>query len=80
MQIKSLEAKLNYFNFKNKPTKIIRVSEKKSTTKKNLIILKVILEEPGNIINNIVQENTSHFKQSSINRIVSEGKKHEIPI
>ena len=73
LQSKSLEAKLKYLNFKNKLTKIIRVSEKMYYDEK-FNKLKGNIRETWKFINNILQEITSLSKQSSIKEIVSEAK------
>ena len=75
MQMKSLEGNLKYLNFKNKLIKIILVSEKMYYEEKlNIGHLKGNNRGTWKFINNILWENTSSFKQSSIKEIVSEAK------
>ena len=72
MQTKSLQAKFKYLYFKNMLTKIIRVSEKMYYEEK-FNKLKDNIRGTWKFVNNILQENTSLSKQSSIKETVSEA-------
>ena len=73
MQMKTLDSKLAYCNYKNKLTTLIRCSEKKYYAEK-FDSLKRNIKGTWKIINNIIRDKSCTNGKCSVTEILSNGK------